>query len=178
MAGWMTGAFLAAATSGCMGPALMAGTLVAPTAASVGTVAMAMKSGESMSQTRWYDGIERLDQNDPAAIRLAKLQDAAREIEARIGVPVTTVEVEVLAKLYEARNGDLETFARDRRLTRAQIDSAVKALREKGLVSYADRPGRPGGYEVALAAKMAALGDPMDLGRNTPPVFAMNDEAR
>ena len=164
---------MAAAMTGCAGPVLV-GTMVAPTVASVSAVAMAAETGRVATQTKWYDGND-LDTN-PEAARLAKLEDAARDIEARTGIKVSPVEVDVLTKLYEARSADLGTFAKDRRLTRAQIDDAVKTLREKGLVSIVNTPSRAGGYEVTGTMKFAALGNPLELGREeTPPVYAMNE---
>jgi len=168
------GALAALTLSACTGPMLMAGVMAAPTAATVSSVAMASVSAQTMGTTDWYDGLDPIDNKDPEQIRLAKLQDAARDLEVRLGVPLTVTEVQVLAKLYEAGNGDLETFARDRRLTRAQIENAVQALREKGLVSLVDRPGRAGGYEARLAMKVARLGHPLNTGRSDrPPVYAM-----
>ncbi|MCW5828513.1 MAG: hypothetical protein KIT79_04265 [Deltaproteobacteria bacterium] len=170
--------FLAATASGCVGPALLAGSLVGPTAATVSTTAMMIKASETMTTTQWYDGIDSLDKNsDPAALRLARLQEAAREIESRIGVPVSPIEVEILATLYQARNADLETFARDRRLSRAQIEGALKTLREKGLVSMADRPGRSGGFEATMTTRAAMLGNPLEPARGGhPPVYVMAAE--
>ncbi len=168
-------------TTGCA-ETMLVGTMVAPSVAAGSSIAMAAKTGQTMATTKWYDGIDNLKKDDPAAIRYAKLQDAARDIEARLGIPVSAVEVEVLAKLYEARNADLQTFAKDRRLTRAQIDEAVKTLRQKGLISVMTAPGRPGGF-IAMATPMGtALGDPLNLGRDngrdtppdSPPVFVMN----
>ncbi|MCW5830250.1 MAG: hypothetical protein KIT79_13150 [Deltaproteobacteria bacterium] len=164
-------------TAGCAESVIVASTLVAPTAATGASALMAMKTGETMRTTKWYDGIERFDNQDAEAIRYARLQDAAREIESRMGVKVSPEEVDVLATLYRARNADLETFAKDRRLTRAQIDEALKMLRKKGLITVIDQPGRPGGFVAMATPKATALGDPMQLGRDpgeSPPVFVMN----
>jgi len=173
IAGWMAGGLMAAAMNGCAAPMLV-GAMAGPTVATVSTVAMAAETGRVASQTKWYDGND-FDTN-PEAVRQAKLEDAARDIEARTGIRVSPAEVEVLGKLYEARSADLRTFASDRRLTRAQIDDALKTLREKGLVSVTVNPGRPGGYEVTGTVKFAGLGNPLELGReDAPPVYAMND---
>ncbi len=171
-------ALVAVVTTGCA-ETLLVGSMVAPTAATGASVLMTAKTTETMATTRWYDGIDRLERDDPAATRYARLQDAAREVEARLGIPVSPVEVEILAKLHEARNADLETFARDRRLTRAQIDTALKTLRAKGLISLMDAPSRPGGFAAVANDRALAIGNPLELvPGNTPPeqppVYVMN----
>ncbi len=169
-------------SSGCAEAVLVTGTMAAPAVAAGSSLALAAKTGETMTTTKWYDGLDHYDRQDPAAVRYAKLQDAAREIEARFGIPVTPMEVEVLAKLYEAKNADLKTFAEDRRMSRTQITEAIRTLRAKGLVSVRDDSTRPGGYVAAPTGRALAFGHPLELGREPgagqPPVFVLNEMAK
>jgi len=126
---------------------VVASTLVANPASAAVASAMMPVTAEATAKTGLFDGINTPKQREDG---FANLDRAAQEASARAGTELSRPEAVLLAVLSRNGQSGLKEIARESRLTRAEVMTAIKRLESMHLIWIEHKVTDSGPFIAAL----------------------------